>query len=693
MIIWLPVLWVATGICLFAGIHFLHARHSQESAWLYPSFGVLCLVVAAYIGVSALLQTPAATAPWALLERLHVAIACLIFPIAIWFVSLYSRLRRWRVWVAGSALVFGALVVLHMTGSEGLLVSNLRLTAPLELPWGERVNQFTSTSATLAPVYYLATLAAFCWAFWRCWALWRQGETRRARPLVIYLLLQAFATGYSEYATMYARPGLDWDALPFLALVALLSRALTLELRGYDNALNSSNVALRTENARRAQVEAKLRHMAYHDVTSKLPNRHALSDWLDVTLANNPRLRGALLVIDPERFGVINYALGHRMGDLLIQEIGERLSRVVGREGYVARLNGDEFAVVLLASRTNDDDALAEIMERARSVRDELAAPSRIASHALSVSAHIGLAAFHGADSDSDELLRQAYAALHVAKGTGHNEPTVFAHSMQADAERRLRLETDLRSVIENDQLHLVYQPQVDREGILVGAEALLRWDHPVYGAVGPMEFVRIAESSGQMSALGALVLRTAFSVLATLPPSKRFRLAVNISPWQLFLANFLETILGAIHNAGVDPGQITLEITETAFIHDIPDATAKIRALNALGIRVSIDDFGTGYASIASLKAFPVRELKIDQSFIRDMSTEQPDRFVGAMIALGRALDLDVVAEGVERADQRDTLMNMGCDAFQGYLVSRPISAEELAHQLRRDAFAGTFL
>jgi EAL domain-containing protein (putative c-di-GMP-specific phosphodiesterase class I) len=161
----------------------------------------------------------------------------------------------------------------------------------------------------------------------------------------------------------------------------------------------------------------------------------------------------------------------------------------------------------------------------------------------------------------------------------------------------------------------------------------------------------------------------------------------VNISPWQLFLADFLETVLAAIRGSRVDPGRITLEITESAFIHDIRDAAAKIRALHAFGIRVAIDDFGTGYASIASLKDFPVHELKIDQSFVRDMSTDQPDRFVAAMIALGRALDLHVVAEGVERDDQLEALLRMGCDTFQGYLVGRPVAAEELARQLHRAA------
>lgn len=689
MIVWLPILWVAAGVCLFAGVHFLNARHSQESAWLYPAFGALCLVVAAYIALSALLQMPSGITSWAWLERLHVAVSCVIFPVAIWFISLYSRLRAWRAWVIGGFAIFGVLLVMDVTGSQGLLVANLRLGAPLVLPWGEHVNSFTSTSATSAPAYYLATLAVFCWAFWRCWALWRQDDARRAWPLAIYLVVQVIASLHSEYATAYARPSVDWDSLPFLALVLLLSLTLARELHGYDAALRKSNAALLKENAHRAQIEERLRYMAYHDLTSKLPNRNALNDWLARALAERPHPQGALVVIDPERFGVINSALGHRVGDLLIREIGERLSAVAGQAGYVARLNGDEFAVVLILFPCAAEKVVDQVRAHAKALRDALAAPSRLAGQALSISVNMGLALLDR--QGSDELLRQAYAALQVAKQGGHHDPVVFAGSMQADAERKLRLEADLRAAIKNDALQLVYQTQVDRNGTLIGAEALLRWDHPEHGAVSPAEFVRVAETSGQMSALGAWVLHNAFATLALLPVTEGFRLSVNISPWQLFLADFLETVLTAIRSSTVDPNRITLEITESAFIHDTRDAAAKIRALDAVGIHVSIDDFGTGYASIASLKAFLVHELKIDQSFIHDMSTDRPDRFVAAMIALGRALNLHVVAEGVERADQREALLHMGCDAFQGYLIGRPVAADDLARQLSHAAAVAT--
>ncbi|TAN06973.1 MAG: GGDEF domain-containing protein [Rhodanobacteraceae bacterium] len=684
MIIWLPVLWIATGVCLFAGMHFLRAGHTQEDVRLFHAFGILCLAVAAYIGVSALLQAPVAGTPSVRLERLHITILCLVFPAAVWFMALYSRLQRWQPWVLASVAVFGALLGLNLAGPHSLLLAEARPLAPMVLPWGERVAQITGITAPLAPAFYAATLGVFCWAFWRCLALWKRGDATRARPLAAYLILQLAATGYSEYTMLRPRPTLDWDALPFLVLVLLLSRTLNLELRSYAVALDASNAALREENGLRDRAEAKLRQMAYNDAISGLPNRHALSDRLAAILATAPLPHGALVVIDPQRFEVINHALGHRTGDLLIRELGNRLSRAVAGKEFVARLSGDEFAAVLFVPATDAATALAQALHRAEELHEALAHPWQVGASTLSINTHMGLVMFDEAGGNGDTLLRQAYAALHAAKAAGRNEPTAFTQAMQAQAERRMRIEVDLHAAIANQQLHLVYQPQVDRGGSLVGAEALLRWDHPAYGTVNPAEFVAIAEDSGQMPALGLLVLRMAFSTLARLPSRGSFRLSINVSPWQLFLADFLETMQMAIREAAVDPRRVMLEITETALIHDIPDAVAKLQALVAIGIQVSIDDFGTGYASVARLKTLPVHELKIDQAFIRDMSVTTPDRFVAALIGLGDAMHLRVVAEGVEREDQRDALIRMGCDALQGYLISRPIPADALAEWMQ---------
>lgn len=685
MIIWLPVLWIATGICLFAGAHFLHAGQSRENARLFFAFGCLCLAVTAYIGATALLQAPVAGRASASLERLHVALLCVIYPVGFWFISMYSHLRRWQPWVIASSVVFGTLLVFNLTGSHSLLLANVRPLAPMVLPWGERVAQITGTSTALAPVFYAATLATFLWAFWRCLALWKTGQTKRAWPLVAYLVLQVLATVYAEYYTLYPQPVLSWDALPFLVLVLLLSRTLNLELRGYAIALDISNTSLRAEVELRTQAEARLRAMAYHDPISRLPNRHALADWLDTLLRAKPQQHGALMVVDPQRFAIINHALGHTVGDRLIRELGARLFRVAARDGFVARLSGDEFAVGLaLPAAADAATASREALDTAGRLLQALVEPLQVGTHTLTLSAHIGVAMFHRADAGSETLLREAYVALHAAKQSGHAEPALFAESMQARAERKLRLETDLHAAIEGNQLSLVYQPQVDRTGRLVGAEALLRWDHPALGDIGPDEFIHIAEQSGQMPALGRAVLRMACATLATLPPRTPFRLAVNISPWQLFLADFLSTVQAVIRNAAIEPTRLTLELTETAFIHDIPDAVTKLQALDAMGIHVSIDDFGTGYAAIALLKAFPVHALKIDQAFVRDMSTTAPDRFIAAMIALGNAMHLQVVAEGVEREEQRAALIAMGCEVFQGYLISRPIPATTLAEWMR---------
>lgn len=685
MTIWLPILWIATGVCLFAGAHFIHAGHTRGSVPLFRAFGVLCVAVAAYLILGALLQIPTDGARLVLIERLHVAGACCVYAIGIAFIALYSRLRTWRWWSLIGAVVFGILLVIDLVAPHSLLLENVHALPPLILPWGEPINRYAGTSAPLAPAFYLAALGVFCWAFWRCFALWRSGDARRAWPLAAYLVLQVIAAAYSIYATIHSLPDLAADALPFLALVMLLSRTLNLELRGYATALDASNTALRAENDRREEAEAKLRDVAYRDAVSRLPNRHALLEWFARRQTDLPHAGGALLIIDPQRFAIINHALGHRTGDALIREIGQRLVQAAGNDAFVARLSGDEFAVVWLQPTATGELTPAQALARAVALQHALSVPLRIDAHALLLDVHMGLVMFPATGGDINELLREGYAALHAAKRSGQREPTLFAPAMQAQLERELHLDMDLRAAIEQRELRLVYQPQTDIDGRLVGAEALLRWTHPTYGDIPPHEFVSIAESSGQMPALGRLVMQMAFEMLANLPTAQRFHLSVNVSPWQMFLVDFLDSVQAAIHASGADPHWITMEITETAFIHDIPDAVAKFQALAALGIRLSIDDFGTGYASLTLLKTFPVHELKIDQSFIQSMSVTAPDRFVTALIALADAMHVQVIAEGVEREDQRQALERMGCHTFQGYLVGRPMPAADLLQRFRR--------
>lgn len=683
MSLWIPLLWVATGMCLFAGIHFLQAGRAQANAVMFRAFGVASLAVAAYIGVGAVLQTPLEPGSAGWVERLHVATSCLIWPAGFWFLALYSKLKAWRRWVLACTSVYGVLLLVALAGPHSLLLYDVESLPPIVLPWGERLAQLTGSPAPLAPAYYLAVLGAFCWAFWRCLALWKMGDRRRARPLVAYLVLQVIASGYAEYYTIYPKPVLGWDALPFVALVLLLSRTLSLELRGYAVALDASNQSLREEIGRRSQADAEVRQMAYTDATSGLPNRHALVEWLATTLGATPPRQGALVVIDPQRLAVINHALGHRTGDRVLRELGDRLAQVVAKGGFVARLSGDEFAVALSSPAADPDSALADAKTRVATLRERLAEPMQVGGNALALTTRMGLATFASAHGDADALLRQAYAALHEARRHHQDQPLVFARSMQAQAERRLQLELGLHAAIEQAQLQLLYQPQVERNGQLVGAEALVRWTHPTLGQISPQEFIGIAEDSGQMPLLGRHILRLALTAFDTLAAPADFRLSVNISPWQLFLVDFIEHVRAVLRETGVAANRLTFEITETAFIQDVPDAIAKLQALADMGIRLSIDDFGTGFASIALLKTFPVHELKIDQGFVRDMAIDAPDRFVAAMIALGTAMGLTVVAEGVEHEFQRAALAGMGCHVFQGYLLGRPMPAAALAQRI----------
>lgn len=689
VVVWIPLLWMATGTCLFAGVHFLAIGPSRARAPMFAAFGLTCLAVGAYIAISALMQTPGLHLPWLELERAHMALACVIYPLGVWFIALYSRLARWHGWVAAAGIIFAGALILDLAQRGSVMLAGIRAAPDLVLPWGEHVKQVVPIAAPTALLYDGATFLVFGWALWRCWALAQRADWRRAGALAAYIGLQALVTAYAEYASTHdavGLAGLEWSALPFLLLVLLVSRTLSVELRRDATVLDSTVAALHAENLQRAQAEANLRRVAYTDAVTGLPNRRALDEWLTAALARTRRQPGAVMVIDPKRFAIINHALGHRTGDLLLREIGERLTRGVGADGYVARLSGDEFAVVTTAPEATTSDAPPRALAVAGQLREMLAATSRMTNQTLAMATHIGIAQLTPGQ-DAAAALRCAYAALRVAKDTDGAEPVVFTPSMEASVQRRLRLETELRSAIARRELYLVYQPQMDRTGALVGAEALVRWNHPDFGVVSPAEFVPIAENTGQMPLLGQFVLHEACTALAEFTRHGRLQLAINVSPRQLLLANFVADVEAVLHETGVEPQAITLEITETVFIQDVADAAAKINALNALGTRVSVDDFGTGHASIASLKAFEVHELKIDQTFVRDMSTTQPDRFIGAMLALARALNLRVVAEGVERVGQRDALLTMGCDVFQGFLFGRPMPAADLVWRLQHQA------
>jgi diguanylate cyclase (GGDEF)-like protein len=391
-----------------------------------------------------------------------------------------------------------------------------------------------------------------------------------------------------------------------------------------------------------------------------------------------------VLFIDLDHFKHVNDSLGHSEGDVLLQKVAQRLRSAVREGDTVARWGGDEF-VVLLDNAC--DRAAAEAA--AHKISAALRSPLALGPEALCVTASIGGALFPADGDSADTLLRRADAAMYRAKSTGRDTVRFFAPEMDEAAAERLALERALREAIERDELELVYQPQARlADGKLVGAEALVRWRHPTAGLLGPARFIGLAEDSGLIIGVGRRVLLMACGQLrawraAGLPP---LAVSVNVSPRQFAHAGFEATVAEALDNTGIAPGDLKLEITESVLATDLERTAAVMRRLQERGVAVSIDDFGVDYSALRYLKQFPVAELKIDHGFVSHVTTSPQDAAITeAIIALARSLGLTVVAEGVETLAQLDFLRRRGCDAAQGFVLSRPLPVPEMTRLLER--------
>jgi diguanylate cyclase (GGDEF)-like protein len=416
-------------------------------------------------------------------------------------------------------------------------------------------------------------------------------------------------------------------------------------------------------------------HQALHDALTGLPNRLLLHDRITQALRASDRdLRPmALLLMDLDRFKEVNDTLGHRHGDTLILQVGERLRATARAADTVARLGGDEFAVLL-----PDVDGEAGAMIAAERMLEALRAPFDVAGLQLGVEASFGVALYPSAAADADVLLQHADIAMYVAKRS-HAGIALYDRADDHHSTERLQLLADLRTAIDEDQLVLHYQPKLDlRTGLVKGFEALVRWEHPTRGLLPPVDFVPMAERTGLIHPLTDVVLRSALKQVRTwCDGGNPMAVAVNVSTRSLLNLDFPDRVLALLTEYDVAPELLGLEITETTIMEDPQRALTVLTRLYEAGVRLSIDDFGTGYSSLAYLKRLPVHELKVDRSFVANMMTNDRDRvIVNSTVALGQSLGLDVVAEGVEDEATRLALETLGCDLAQGFLFSRPVVA-----------------
>jgi diguanylate cyclase (GGDEF)-like protein len=441
----------------------------------------------------------------------------------------------------------------------------------------------------------------------------------------------------------------------------------------------------------RKQAEEKIHYQAFYDELTQLPNRRLFMDRLQQAYLSTGRIdrTNALLFIDLDNFKTLNDTLGHYIGDLLLQQVAQRLESCVRNGDTVARLGGDEFMVLLenLSGQPMEASAQTEIVSE--KILAAISQPYVLDSHEYNCTASIGATLFNGRSLAPEELMKQADIAMYQAKKAGRNTAHFFDEKMQEITTLRFSLEGELRKALDHHQFHLYYQLQVDFSNRPIGAETLIRWNHPLRGIVSPAQFIPLAEETGLILPIGHWVLEGACAQIKAWeqdPLTRDLVLAVNVSAKQFRQFDFVYQVEDAVQRHAINPKRLKLELTEGMLLDNIEDTIATMNLLSEFGVQLSLDDFGTGYSSLQYFKRLPLDQLKIDQSFVRDLATSKSDKaIVRTIISMAHGMEIDVIAEGVETEAQRQLLLKMGCIHYQGFLISKPLPIEQFEDLLNR--------
>ena len=602
------------------------------------------------------------------LTSLAIGIGASMF--ALWLVS-----RRELPWprLAGGALLMGAGVAgMHYTG-----MAALRMNPGI---------QYNPARFALSIVIAVLASGVALWIAFRLRRQARRVRALRAGSAVVmgvaivgmhYVGMSAAAFPFgSVCGAAHTGASAEWLALVII-IVTLAVLAIALIISVLDMRMEARTALLANSLA---AANKELAYLALHDNLTKLSNRVLLEDRLTqaIRAAEREKRRFALMFMDLDGFKAINDVYGHHVGDLLLIDVAQRIGARVRQQDTVARVGGDEFVVLAYVDDPEDAGTLADALLEV--VRE----PFMAGGHELRVSTSIGIAIYPGDGGNQHDLLTNADAAMYHAKGLGRNAYSFFEPSMNADVHQQLQLVQDLRRAVERHELVLHYQPKFNApNGPIMGVEALVRWQHPQRGLVPADEFIPLAEKTGLIVPLGAWVLDEACRQMAQWHREGRtgWTVAVNLSALQFGHVALIDTVRDTLARHALDPRSLTLEITESTAMRDVDASLQILQQLDAMGVRISIDDFGTGYSSLLYLKRLPASELKIDRGFVRDLAHDTEDAaIVSAIVALGQTLNLRIVAEGVETAEQQAFLTRLGCHSLQGYLLGRPMTAESLS-------------
>ncbi|CRM67969.1 MULTISPECIES: putative bifunctional diguanylate cyclase/phosphodiesterase [Pseudomonas] len=654
------------------------ATAKGRTVYLWIAGGALAMGVGVwsmhFIGMLAL-RLPFALGFDAGITALSLLIAVLSSGFALWLVS-QPRLPVWQL--AFGALIMGAgISCMHYTG-----MAAMRMTPGIDY------------DPALFGASLLIAVAASGAALWIAFNLRRNTPYVRLARGGAAMVMGVAIVGMHYTGMAAARfaddsfcgaalNGLSGRGLDNLVLVTSLAVLIIALLTSLLDARLQARTAALAHSLTLANQE--LTHLALHDMLTGLPNRTLLADRITQAMQAVREQGGcfALMFIDLDGFKPVNDAFGHHLGDLLLREVGQRLREDLRSQDTLARIGGDEF--VLLVQLTQPQDALGLAERQVVLINQAF----QVAEHDLKISASVGIALFPGNGSTPQELLMNADAAMYHAKGLGKNGYSFFEASMNTNARKQLQLLQDLRNALELDQLQLYYQPKFDAvSGMPVGAEALLRWEHPQQGLLLPTSFIELAEKTGLIIPIGDWVLNEACRQMSAWYAEgyEDWRIAVNLSALQFGHAGLVKSVAAALARHRLPANSLTLEITETTAMSDADASMTVLQQLSQMGVDLSIDDFGTGYSSLMYLKRLPANELKIDRGFVRDLEHDSDDAaIVSAIVALGQALGLRIVAEGVETDAQQHFLTRLGCNALQGYLLGHPLPATDFMADIQR--------
>ncbi len=612
-----------------------------------------------------------------------------------------SQIGRWMdlatLVAAGAALLFASvlLILFHFFSLRGALLEDVNVQAKIIAGNSVAAMLFRDAKASKETLAVLSdspniVAAGIFTAERKALALFRRGSVADVAASPQVLMEDGHDFGFN-HLELSRRVNVDGRPIGVVVLRASLDQ-LYARLLSYAGlmlliAVGSLAVAyLLVARMRKVvkRAEAHLDYLAHIDSVTGLPNRHAFNEYLAAALAKTDRFGGAtgLLLLDLDNFKIVNDTLGHHSGDTLLKLVARRLLECLRSGDVVCRIGGDEFAIILDSS---DGAGGANVAKKILAV---LETPFDVETHEIHVTASIGISVYPDEASDLETLTRNADTAMYHAKGKGKNAYERFHLELDLRVQKRLSLEINLRKAIERGELTLYYQPKVNlRNGKLAGLEALLRWNHPEHGMIRPDEFIPVAEDSGLIVPIGRWVLRTACHQIAAWRDAGlgMVHVSVNLSARQTHDPFLMQDIIKALRDADVPASHLELEITETVLMDNVHANVDLFNRLQTEGIRLSIDDFGTGYSSMAYLKRFPIDQVKIDRTFVRDVPGDRDDEAITtAIIAMAHGLGLSVVAEGVETEEQLQFLRNAGCDIMQGFYFAKPQPAAQLEVLLR---------